>query len=110
MTRKRTQRGAHGDAPGVIHQPEARRFELPDPDSGAVAFISYTRDEETVYIDSTVVPEHLRGRGLAGRLTRAALDEARNQGWTVVPRCSYVAAFITRNPEYANLVSPQSPR
>ncbi len=98
-----------GDAERVIHHPQARRFELPDADPARTAFISYTREGGTVCIDRTFVPEHLRGRGIAGRLTRAALAEARKQGWKVVPRCSYVADFITRNPEYTDLLSPHPP-
>ena len=53
---------------------------------------------------SEVLPE-FRGRGLAGVLVGAALDDLRRRGERVIPSCSYVAAFITDHPEYADLVT-----
>ena len=52
----------------------------------------------------TFVPPQLRGRGIAEKLVRTALDYARAQSLKVVPSCSYVAAFIQRHAEYQNLV------
>lgn len=71
---------------------------------GAVAFLSYQRAGEVVVIDHTFVPETLRGRGIAAILTRSALGTARQEGWRIAPLCSYVATFIERHPEYADLV------
>ncbi|MCX7223676.1 MAG: N-acetyltransferase, partial [Burkholderiales bacterium] len=45
------------------------------------------------------------GQGLAAALTRVALEHAKQQGWRVVPRCSYAAVYIQRHPEYAGLVA-----
>jgi predicted GNAT family acetyltransferase len=53
----------------------------------------------------TYVPPAARGLGLAERLVRAALAEARAQGRTIVPACSYVAAFVARHAEFADLVA-----
>ena len=61
-----------------------------------------------VVFDHTLVPDELRGRGIAAKLACAALTEARQQRWRIVPRCSYVAAFIKRHPEFANLVDRES--
>jgi hypothetical protein len=44
---------------------------------------------------------------MATTLVRAALREARQRRWKIVPRCSYVAGFIERNPEFADLVERQ---
>ncbi|MBP7481729.1 MAG: N-acetyltransferase [Lacunisphaera sp.] len=52
----------------------------------------------------TVVPPELRGRGIAEKLVRAALADARAAGRKVVPACSYVAKFIDRHKEYADLL------
>ena len=54
----------------------------------------------------TGVPEAIGGRGVAAELTRAALELAHSQGWTVRPLCSYAAAYLRRHPEFANLVAP----
>jgi predicted GNAT family acetyltransferase len=53
----------------------------------------------------TFVPDALRGRGIAAVLVRTALEEARRTGRRVVPRCSYVAEFIQRHPEFRDLVA-----
>jgi predicted GNAT family acetyltransferase len=50
-----------------------------------------------------VVPAAIGGRGIAGRLVRAALEHARAAGLKVVPRCSYVADYLDKHPEYADL-------
>jgi predicted GNAT family acetyltransferase len=49
----------------------------------------------------TFVPDALRGRGVAAVLTRHALDYAAQEGYTVIPSCSYVEWYIERqgNPE-----------
>jgi predicted GNAT family acetyltransferase len=53
----------------------------------------------------TFVPPELRGRGIAEQLVRAALADARKSGQKVVPACSYVALFLQRNKEYADLLA-----
>lgn len=49
-------------------------------------------------------PGH-RKKGLAGRLVGHALREARAEGLQVDPVCPYVATFINRHPEYADLLA-----
>ncbi len=82
-----------------------RRFEMRV--DGEVATLSYTQGKDSVSFDHTDVPEALRGKGVATALVRAALQEARRQHWTVVPRCPVVAGFIMRNPDFADLVRPE---
>ena len=88
-----------------MHIIPSHRFEL-RLDEG-VAYASYRREGGRIVFDHTYVPEALRGKGVAAMVVRAALDEARRQQWKVVPLCSYVAAFIRRNPAYADLVAGQ---
>jgi predicted GNAT family acetyltransferase len=46
--------------------------------------------------------------GLAGRLARAALADARVRGLLVVPYCPFIADFIQRHiEEYRDLVAPE---
>ena len=86
----------------VTHNTGLQRFEVHA--DGLTAFLSYSREGSAVVMDHTYVPAEFRGRGVGATLVRAALDEARHQGWSVVPRCSFVAAFIERNPEFEDLV------
>jgi predicted GNAT family acetyltransferase len=93
-------------APRVEHHPSRRRFEINS--GGRMAFLSYEREAGRMIIEHTFVPEALRGRGIAGLLVRAALEEVRHAGLQVVSRCSYAAAFIRRTPEFADLVTPET--
>ena len=72
---------------------------------GKVALLAYTRRGESILYLHTEVPGELEGHGLAGRLAKHALDFAREHGLSVVPRCPYVAGYIERYPEYADLVA-----
>ena len=51
------------------------------------------------------VDEAYSGQGHAGTLARSALDDARSRGLSVVPSCPYVASYIEKHPEYADLVA-----
>jgi len=88
----------------IRHEETGHRFvaEL----GGEVAELTYVEyDAGTVIFDHTYVPATLRGGGVAGTLTAHALDWARASGRRVVPACSYVAAYVRRHPEYADLVT-----
>jgi len=73
---------------------------------GQLAVLAYQQDGDRIVYTHTKVPEELEGHGIAGKLTRVALDDARTQRRAVVPRCPYVADYIQRHPEYQDLVSP----
>ena len=78
------------------------RFELFLEDK--LAHLDYAeRDKNVVVFMHTLVPPQFRGQNVAARLTRFALDDARRLGKKVVPQCSYVAAYMERNKEYADL-------
>lgn len=70
---------------------------------GLECVIDYRLSGATMAITHTVVPASLGGRGIAGDLTRFALQTARQQGWKVLPECSYAAAFLDKHAEYADL-------
>lgn len=86
----------------VRDNPARHRFELGA--DGEVAFANYHRDGSVLIVNRTEVPPHLRGQGIGARLVKGVLDIARAEKLTVVPRCSYVSAFIRRHPDYADLL------
>jgi predicted GNAT family acetyltransferase len=71
---------------------------------GKLAVCEYVLEGQRVVFTHTFVPPELRGRGIAEKLVRMALDEALAAKRAVVPACSYVAVFVQRNPEYQALV------
>ncbi|MFC4587306.1 GNAT family N-acetyltransferase [Sphaerisporangium corydalis] len=85
---------------------DARRFEI-TVDGRIAGFAAYRRKPGQLVFTHTQMDDEFEGQGLGGRLIREALDSARGAGTSVVPLCPFVAAFIERHPEYADLV-PES--
>lgn len=79
----------------VIHNEQEQSFEMFV--DGHRAHLDYRRlGGQTLDYCHTFVPDELRGRGLAAIVTAAALDYAREHGFTVRPSCSYVEVFMKR--------------
>lgn len=87
----------------VTDNAAAHRFEMAI--EGQTAFVTYRRGEGIIYLNHAEVPPELEGRGIGGKLVRATLDAVRAEGLKVVPRCSFVAAFIRRNSAYQDLLA-----
>jgi predicted GNAT family acetyltransferase len=62
-------------------------------------------DDRIVFTHTEIDPAH-EGQGLGGGLARGALDDVRGRGLAVVPLCPFIAGWIRRHPDYADLVSP----
>ena len=90
-------------APSVTDNAERQRYELRLDDS--VAFIAYTKSGDRISFDHTEVPRELGGRGAGSRLAQGALELARAQGLKVIPRCTYIAGYLQKHPEFAALVA-----
>ena len=87
----------------VRHNAAENRFEaLVD---GQLSVADYERQGSEIIFTHTFTPPALRGRGIAERLVRAALEYARTEKLRVVPACSYVAVFIERHAEFKPLLA-----
>ncbi len=89
--------------PDIVHDQEKQRLGAVFPERGEVGYLTYERAGTVATFTHTVVDREFGGRGIAGQLAAAALDFAREQGWSVVPRCSYIASYLERHPGYADL-------
>ena len=85
----------------VQHHPERRRFETTV--DGHDCEIDYQLDGKVMSITHTGVPSAVGGRGVAGELTRFALETARTNGWKVIPACSYAKGYMDKHPEFDDL-------
>lgn len=64
---------------------------------GSRAYLAYMDlGRKTLDIYRTYVPDALRGKGLAARLTAHALQFAQERGYEVIPSCSYVERYMQR--------------
>ena len=89
--------------PDIVRDNKAQhRFEMDAGDAAAVAY--YSLAPGVITFTHTEVPAALRGQGIASRLMRGALEAARTQGLKVVARCSFVAIFMRRHPEFNDLL------
>lgn len=72
---------------------------------GRTAFVTYRRGNGIISLNHAEVPVELEGQGVGSELVRATLEAVRAEGMKVVPRCSFVAAYIRRHTEYADLLA-----
>ena len=87
----------------VTHEPSSQRFVAVL--DGQESVLNYRLAGDVMTITHTGVPPSLRGHGIAGKLTRRALETARERGWKVVPACTYAASFLTKHREYRDLLA-----
>jgi uncharacterized protein len=98
-----TEQGAGADI-DVVQNEDAQRFEARMGDEVA-GFVDYvTKGDVVVMTHTEVEPQH-EGQGVASRLVGGALDQLRDAGLRVGPQCSYVASYIRKHSEYADLVA-----
>jgi predicted GNAT family acetyltransferase len=87
----------------VADVPERSRYEI-TVDGTLAGFADYRPRPDRLVITHSEIADAYQGRGLAGRLTGAALDDIRAKGLLVTPLCPYTASYIRKHPEYADLV------
>jgi predicted GNAT family acetyltransferase len=66
-------------------------------------------DGRRVFVHTGVRDEY-EGQGLAGRLAKHVLDEARAEGILIGATCPYVRGYLERHPEEQDLVDPELAR
>lgn len=91
--------------PEITHDRGRRRLQASV--DGALCVLDYALDGTLMTITHTEVPPEVGGRGIAAALVRAALELAREQGWSVSPACSYAAVWMQRHPEFDDLRAPR---
>jgi predicted GNAT family acetyltransferase len=84
----------------VNDNPAQNRFELEV--DGELAIVEYRIADGAIHFTHTETPMRLQGRGIASQLVRGAVESARARGLKIVPRCSYVADWLSRHPEFSN--------
>ena len=89
----------------ITHEGTAARgeYRATVPGSDAVGRLTWKALGPARVADHTIVPPEIGGRGVAAALVEALVADARSQGFTIVPQCSYVEAMFRRHPEWAEL-------
>lgn len=95
----------------TVHEVVAsNRFEAVT-DSGDVAgFAQYRLEPDGAYrLFHTEVDDAHEGKGVGGDLARGLLDAVRAHGRRLIPDCPFIAEYVDRHPEYAELVHGGAP-
>ena len=89
----------------ITHQGNEARgeYRATVPGSAAVGRLTWKALGPARVADHTLVPPEIGGRGVAAALVQALIADAKSQGFTIVPQCSYVEAQFRRHPEWAAL-------
>ena len=87
----------------VTDNPDKGRFEIV-ADGELAGFAQYHLRDGVIAFTHTQTDDRFRGHGLASRLVRESLDDARARHLVVVPYCPFVRSWITEHSEYADLV------
>ena len=73
---------------------------------GVEAEMTYRKSgDRPMIIDHTGVPPEFEGRGIALRLVKASIEDARAEGFKIKPVCPYVVVQFRRHPEWSDLLA-----
>jgi uncharacterized protein len=87
----------------VRDNPALSRFELDV--NGVTAVANYQLQGGVMTLTHTEVPPQARHGGIASQLIAGALQAARARGLKIVPRCSFVKAYVDQHPEVRDLLA-----
>ncbi len=97
-----------GPSVRVVDNPDKNRFEAYVGDSLA-GLVTYHTRPGVVTLVHTEVDKAFEGHGVGGHLAQVALEDARSRGLQVEPRCPFIARYLERHPEFADLVLGSRP-
>jgi predicted GNAT family acetyltransferase len=87
----------------IKHDKEQQKFYFIENDKEC--YVKYMMDDsKTFNVLKVFVHPDLRNHGLAGILTKTALEFAKGNNLKVIPTCSYADSFILKNKEYKELL------
>jgi len=93
------------EPPTVVMNEATSRFEAYL--DGETAFTEYVIHDGAMVLPHTVVPPAFEGRGVGSALAKAALGYARDHQLTVKPICPFIAGYIGKHREWADIVDPK---
>ena len=86
----------------VVDNKAHHRFELVV--DGHLAAAYYRIEDKVITFIHTEVPPELGGRGVGSKLVQGALDQMPSRSLKVIAECPFVKAWISKHPEYQDLL------
>ena len=90
--------------PEIRDNAERHQYELPV--EGEIAVVTYNLSPPNLMITETLVPQRLEGRGIASRLAKQVIEDARARELLILPVCPFFAAYFQKHPDLADAVHP----
>jgi predicted GNAT family acetyltransferase len=87
----------------ITNNTNTHRFEI-SVDGAEAGFVEYHDHGDVRAFTHTEIDSAFEGRGLASQLIRHVLDDARANGFEVLPFCPFVRSYIAKHDEYVDLV------
>ncbi|MDI1464588.1 GNAT family N-acetyltransferase [Catellatospora sp. KI3] len=87
----------------VVDAPAKGRYEARAGEVLA-GFMTYQVTGKIVAFTHTEVSPEFEGQGVGKAIARRVMDDARAAGRTVVPICPFLAGWLERHQEYADMV------
>ncbi len=88
----------------VADNPAKHRYEAILDDQVVAVSVYELVDDRIVFLH-TEVDTGIEGHGVGSRLANGALDDVRRRGLKVVAKCPFIAAWLKRHPDYADLLA-----
>ncbi|MBY8871323.1 N-acetyltransferase [Micromonospora sp. PLK6-60] len=89
----------------VTAAPDRERFEARDEAGVVAGVLTYQLTGNVIVYTHTEVDPRFDGHGVGSALARAAMDDARAKGRTVVPICPFLREWLVKHPQYENIVA-----
>ena len=86
----------------LIHNEAENKYEFHI--EGFKPYIEYTQKGDVLHLTHTIVPKELGGRGIAKELCIGVMKELEAKGLKMQAACSYIVAFVEKNPQYERLL------
>lgn len=79
-------------------------------DGQLAGYAEYNLLTDAIMFTHTEVLEAYEGQGVGSAIARHVLDQARGEGLHVIPVCQFIAGYIRKHRDYADLVRPDIQR
>ena len=90
----------------VVRNEAQHRYEA-TVDGQLAGFAQFrTKPGVSIFWHTEIDPAY-EGKGVGSTLARQALDDVRGRGEHVVAQCPFIAAYIERHPDYADLLTKE---
>jgi uncharacterized protein len=94
----------------VADAPEKERFEARDADGTLAGVLTYQLTGNIIAYTHTKVEPDFERHGVGSMLARAAMDDARAKGRTVVPICPFLSGWLDEHHEYDAMLARKTRR